>query len=152
MVDIRFQEDNNLEINQIDVLVSSRDLTPKVNQLMDYIRLYEEEAPRILPIKTLDRIEMLKVNELVSLDVEGTRLILDTLKGRQVTTERLYKFQERLNNPDFIQVSKHGVININHLEALEASFSGNMLAILTGKRKVDVSRRYLKNLEKRLGL
>lgn len=119
---------------------------------MDYIRLYEEEAPRILPIKTLDRIEMLKVKELVSLDVEGTRLILDTLKGRQVTTERLYKFQERLNNPDFIQVSKHGVININHLEALEASFSGNMLAILTGKRKVDVSRRYLKNLEKRLGL
>ena len=123
-----------------------------MKQLMDYIRLYEEEAPRILPIKTLDRIEMLKVKELVSLDVEGTRLILDTLKGRQVTTERLYKFQERLNNPDFIQVSKHGVININHLEALEASFSGNMLAILTGKRKVDVSRRYLKNLEKRLGL
>ncbi|CQR23673.1 LytTr family transcriptional regulator [Streptococcus varani] len=152
MVDIRFQEEKNLEINQIDVLISSQDLTPRVKQLMDYIRLYEEEAPRILPIKTLDRIEMLKVKELVSLDVEGTRLILDTLKGRQVTTERLYKFQERLNNPDFIQVSKHGVININHLEALEASFSGNMLAILTGKRKVDVSRRYLKNLEKRLGL
>ena len=145
MVDIRFQEEKNLEINQIDVLISSQDLTPRVKQLMDYIRLYEEEAPRILPIKTLDRIEMLKVKELVSLDVEGTRLILDTLKGRQVTTERLYKFQERLNNPDFIQVSKHGVININHLEALEASFSGNMLAILTGKRKVDVSRRYLKN-------
>lgn len=152
MVDIHFQEEKNLEINQIDVLISSQDLTPRVKQLMDYIRLYEEEAPRILPIKTLDRIEMLKVKELVSLDVEGTRLILDTLKGRQVTTERLYKFQERLNNPDFIQVSKHGVININHLEALEASFSGNMLAILTGKRKVDVSRRYLKNLEKRLGL
>ncbi|MGT2655666.1 LytTR family DNA-binding domain-containing protein [Streptococcus varani] len=151
-MDIRFQEEKNLEINQIDVLISSQDLTPRVKQLMDYIRLYEEEAPRILPIKTLDRIEMLKVKELVSLDVEGTRLILDTLKGRQVTTERLYKFQERLNNPDFIQVSKHGVININHLEALEASFSGNMLAILTGKRKVDVSRRYLKNLEKRLGL
>ena len=70
----------------------------------------------------------------------------------ELNTKRLYKFQERLNNPDFVQVSKHGLINIQHLEALEASFSGNMLAILTGKRKVDVSRRYLKNLEKRLGL
>ncbi|MGZ7257877.1 hypothetical protein ACXWOR_10125 [Streptococcus pyogenes] len=56
MVDIRFQEEKNLEINQIDVLISSQDLTPRVKQLMDYIRLYEEEAPRILPIKTLDRI------------------------------------------------------------------------------------------------
>ena len=119
---------------------------------MDYIGLYQAESPSILPIKTADRIEMLKVEELVSVDVEGTSLILDTLKGRQIITERLYKFQERLNNPDFVQVSKHGLINIHHLEALEASFSGNMLAILTGKRKVDVSRRYLKNLEKRLGL
>ena len=151
-MEIRFEEDKTLSQNQIDVLVSSQDLSPNVQQLMDYIGLYQTETPTIVPIKTADRIEMLKVEELVSVDVEGTSLILDTLKGRQIITERLYKFQERLNNPDFVQVSKHGIINIQHLEALEASFSGNMLAILTGKRKVDVSRRYLKNLEKRLGL
>ena len=151
-MEIRFEEDKTLSQNQIDVLVSSQDLSPNVQQLMDYFGLYQTETPTIVPIKTADRIEMLKVEELVSVDVEGTSLILDTLKGRQIITERLYKFQERLNNPDFVQVSKHGIINIQHLEALEASFSGNMLAILTGKRKVDVSRRYLKNLEKRLGL
>ena len=151
-MDIRFEEDKALSQDQIDVLVSSQDLSPKVQRLMDYISLYQAETPLILPIKTADRIEMLKVEDLVFVDVEGTSLILDTLKGRQIITERLYKFQERLNNPDFVQVSKHGLINIQHLEALEASFSGNMLALLTGKRKVDVSRRYLKNLEKRLGL
>lgn len=151
-MDIRFEEDKALSQDQIDVLVSSQDLSPKVQRLMDYISLYQAETPLILPIKTADRIEMLKVEDLVSIDVDGTSLILDTLKGRQIITERLYKFQDRLNNPDFVQVSKHGIINIQHLEALEASFSGNMLALLTGKRKVDVSRRYLKNLEKRLGL
>lgn len=151
-MDIRFEEDKALSQDQIDVLVSSQDLSPKVQRLMDYISLYQAETPLILPIKTADRIEMLKVEDLVSIDVDGTSLVLDTLKGRQIITERLYKFQDRLNNPDFVQVSKHGIINIQHLEALEASFSGNMLALLTGKRKVDVSRRYLKNLEKRLGL
>ena len=151
-MEIRFEEDKALSQDQIDVLVSSQDLSPKVQRLMDYISLYQAETPLILPIKTADRIEMLKVEDLVSIDVDGTSLVLDTLKGRQIITERLYKFQDRLNNPDFVQVSKHGIINIQHLEALEASFSGNMLALLTGKRKVDVSRRYLKNLEKRLGL
>ena len=151
-MEIRFEEDKALTQDQIDVLVSSQNLSPNVQRLMDYIRLYQAETPSILPNNTADRIEMLKVEDLVSVDVEGTSLILDTLKGRQIITERLYKFQDRLNNPDFVQVSKHGIINIHHLEALEASFSGNMLAILTGKRKVDVSRRYLKNLEKRLGL
>ena len=151
-MEIRFEEDKALTQDQIDVLVSSQDLSPNVQRLMDYISLYQAETPSMVPIKTADRIEMLKVEDLVSVDVEGTSLILDTLKGRQMITERLYKFQDRLNNPDFVQVSKHGIINIHHLEALEASFSGNMLALLTGKRKVDVSRRYLKNLGKRLGL
>ena len=78
-------------------------------------------------------------------------LILETTQGRLLTNDRLYKFRNRLANPDFVQVSKHALININHLKALENSFSGNMLAILTGKIKADVSRRYLSELEN-LGL
>lgn len=92
-MDIRFEEDKALSQDQIDVLVSSQDLSPKVQRLMDYISLYQAETPSMVPIKTADRIEMLKVEDLVSVDVEGTSLILDTLKGRQIITERLYKFQ-----------------------------------------------------------
>ncbi|MGI1779715.1 LytTR family transcriptional regulator DNA-binding domain-containing protein [Streptococcus uberis] len=50
------------------------------------------------------------------------------------------------------QLEWQSIININHLEMMEASFSGNMLAILTNKIKVIISRRYVKNLEKALGL
>lgn len=77
---------------------------------------------------------MLKIDDLIYVDVDDTSLILETLKGRRIISGRLYKFKERLNNPDFVQVSKQSLLNINHLEALEASFSGNMLALLTGKR------------------
>lgn len=151
-MDYRFEETEFLKEEEIEVLVRSQNLSPAVQRVMDYLASYEEGAPSILPIKTNDRIEMLKVEDLVFIDVDGTSLILETLKGRYLINDRLYKFSQRLNNPDFIQVSKHALININHLEVLEASFSGNMLAILTGKRKVDVSRRYLVNLERKLGL
>ncbi|MFC3932205.1 LytTR family DNA-binding domain-containing protein [Streptococcus dentapri] len=151
-MDYRFEEDKELADHAIDVLVRSQELSSDVQQFLDYLAVYQSEAPAILPIKTSDRIEMIKIDDLVLIDVDGPSLILETLKGRYIITDRLYKFKERLNNSDFVQVSKHGLININHLEALEASFSGNMLAILTGKRKADVSRRYLKNLEQRLGL
>lgn len=53
---------------------------------------------------------------------------------------------------DFVQVSKHGIINLNYLESLEAGFTGNMIAKLAFKQKTDVSRRYLPELEKKLGL
>lgn len=94
---------------------------------------------------------MLHVADLLLVDVDGSTLILETTQGRLLTNDRLYKFRNRLANPDFVQVSKHALININHLKALENSFSGNMLAILTGKIKADVSRRYLSELEN-LGL
>lgn len=151
-MDYRFEEDYNLSPNEIDITVRSRSLTAEVQGVLTYLSRYEAKAPSIISLKTKDRMEMLKVDELVVVDVDADSLILETLKGRYMITERLYKFKERLNNPDFIQVSKHGLININHLQALEASFSGNMLAILTGKRKADVSRRYLRHLENALGL
>ncbi|MGT2907705.1 LytTR family DNA-binding domain-containing protein [Streptococcus dentiloxodontae] len=151
-MDFRFEEVANLTAEEIEVLVRSQSLTSSVQRFLDYVAAYETEAPAIIPIKTADRIEMLKIADLIYVDVDGTNLILETFKGRYLIIERLYKFKERLNNPDFVQVSKQSLLNINHLEALEASFSGNMLALLTGQRKLHVSRRYLKNLEQRLGL
>ncbi|MCI7677333.1 MAG: LytTR family transcriptional regulator DNA-binding domain-containing protein [Streptococcus orisratti] len=151
-MDFRFEEVPNLTAEEIEVLVRSRSLTAEVQHILDYLAQYEAEAPAIIPIKGADRIEMLKIDDLIYVDVDDTSLILETLKGRRIISGRLYKFKERLNNPDFVQVSKQSLLNINHLEALEASFSGNMLALLTGKRKLHVSRRYLKNLEQRLGL
>ena len=40
----------------------------------------------------------------------------------------------------------------SYLESLESGFAGNMIAILANKLKTDVSRRYLPDLEKELGL
>ena len=147
-----FEEKENLKLDEVQVLVQSQKKTKEVQEILDYLGAYDQGEVSVLPIKTSARIEMLKVDDLIYADVEGDSLILETSKGRILTNDRLYKFSQRLNNPDFVQVSKHALLNINHLEALEASFSGNMLAILTGKRKLDVSRRYLVNLEKRLGL
>ncbi|MGT2929229.1 LytTR family DNA-binding domain-containing protein [Streptococcus dentasini] len=148
----RFEEDKSLDREAIEVVVRSQILNAEVQQVLNYLSAYQTETPAVLPLKTADRIEMLKVQDLIFVDVDGSSLILETLQGRYQTNERLYRFSQRLNNPDFVQVSKHALLNINHLEALEASFSGNMLAILTGKRRLDVSRRYLRNLEERLGL
>ena len=67
------------------------------------------------------------------------------------TTGRLYQVLENLSD-DFVQVSRHSVINLNYLESLESGFAGNMVAILAEGLKTNVSRRYLPDLERELGL
>lgn len=85
------------------------------------------------------------------MEVEKTELSFYTTNSVIKTNGRLYQILEKLNN-DFVQVSKHGIINLNYLESLEAAFTGNMIAKLDFKQKTDVSRRYLPELEKKLGL
>ena len=105
----------------------------------------------ILPVKTEDRILTIKVEEIIKVEVEKTELTFYTTSAIVKTNGRLYQVLEKLNS-DFVQVSKHGIINLNYLESLKPGFTGNMIAKLALKQKTDVSRRYLPELEKMLGL
>ena len=62
------------------------------------------------------------------------------------------RIQHRINRRSFLQISRHAVMNIDHLESLSDSFSGNMMAKMTGGVKSSVSRKYVKSLMDYLGV
>jgi len=150
-VDVEFQLNPNLEDDQIEVKVVSARQTSKVNNLLAYIKNFDKKVDSLLPVKTEDRILTIKIEEIIKVEVEKTELSFYTTNAVIKTNGRLYQVLEKLNN-DFVQVSKHGIINLNYLESLEAGFTGNMIAKLACKQKTDVSRRYLPELERKLGL
>jgi DNA-binding LytR/AlgR family response regulator len=150
-VDVEFHSNPNLEDDQIEVKVISAKETPKINSLLSYIKNFDKKVDSLLPVKTEDRILTIKIEEIIKVEVEKTELSFYTTNSVIKTNGRLYQILEKLNN-DFVQVSKHGIINLNYLESLEAGFTGNMIAKLDFKQKTDVSRRYLPELEKKLGL
>ena len=147
-MDVEFHSNPNLEDDQIEVKVISAKETPKINSLLSYIKNFDKKVDSLLPVKTEDRI---KIEEIIKVEVEKTELSFYTTNSVIKTNGRLYQILEKLNN-DFVQVSKHGIINLNYLESLDAGFTGNMIAKLDFKQKTDVSRRYLPELEKKLGL
>ena len=150
-MDVKFHSNPNLEEDLIEVKVISARQTTNVNNLLSYIKNFDKKVDSLLPVKTEDRILTIKIEEIIKVEVEKTELSFYTTNSVIKTNGRLYQILEKLNN-DFVQVSKHGIINLNYLESLEAAFTGNMIAKLDFKQKTDVSRRYLPELEKKLGL
>lgn len=150
-MDVKLHSNPNLEEDQIEVKVISARQTTNVNNLLSYIKNFDKKVDSLLPVKTEDRILTIKIEEIIKVEVEKTELSFYTTNSVIKTNGRLYQILEKLNN-DFVQVSKHGIINLNYLESLEAGFTGNMIAKLDFKQKTDVSRRYLPELEKKLGL
>lgn len=147
---VKFQADPSLD-DEIEVEVRASAESGTVKRLINYLNKFGKRDRNLLPVRTSERIVTVKRDELIKVEVQGTSLTYYTLGEVVKTTGRLYQVLENLND-DFVQVSRHSIINLNYLESLESGFAGNMVAILAKGLKTDVSRRYLRDLERELGL
>ncbi|WP_035178359.1 LytTR family DNA-binding domain-containing protein [Lentilactobacillus farraginis] len=151
-MDIHFHLDKELKAGEVDITVTANQKSAEVAKIIDYLQNYQAEIPNVIPIKTADKVLLVKTQDIILVDISGTQLFVYTPQRVISTTGRLYAFYARLKNMNFIQVSKHAILNVDHLISLEDSFAGGMTAILTGKLKTSVSRKYLSDLEQKLGL
>ena len=148
----RFEEDKQISSLDPPVVVKADQLADEAKDIMAYLDQYKVGPSGVLPIKSDDKLVMLKTEDIILADINQTTLMIYSTEGVYTTTETLTRFQNRLNSRNFIQVSRHAVINIDHLESLSDSFSGNLTAKLTNQIKTDVSRRYVKSLMDYLGI
>lgn len=150
-MEVQFHKEPALVNHEIQVVVKAPEESQTVRELINYLNQFKMSPRRLLPIKTTDRIVTIKCQDLIKVEVQATTLSYYTVNEVVKTSGRLYQTLDALDN-NFIQVSRHSVINLNYLESIESGFAGNMIAILDHKLKADVSRRYLPQLEKELGL
>jgi len=151
---VRHKFEKNSEIDPADpvVVVQAASETGAVPDLLAYLDRYAATQPGMIAVKTPDRLVMVKVATIISAEIQAATLLLYTTSGVVTTKEPLRHLLQRLANPNFVQVSRHSVLNLDHLQSLEDSFSGSMTATLTAKVKTDVSRKYVKGLMQRLGI
>ncbi|BDZ30290.1 LytTR family DNA-binding domain-containing protein [Lactiplantibacillus sp. WILCCON 0030] len=150
MVYSRFEENPHIATDDPIVIVQAAAQDSQIQALMSYINRYQAANPTILPVKSEDRILMIRPGEIILADLVNGQLLLTTINEIVVTNEALSHFLGRLAKPSFVQVSKHAALNLDHLLSLSDSFSGSMSARLTNRTKTEVSRKYVKELLQRL--
>ena len=134
------------------ILIQAAQLTDQAREVMDYLEQFSTVNQVVIPIRTDDKLVMVKIEEIIMADIDKNVLTIYTVDGFYRTKETLINFQNRINRRNFLQISRHAIINIDHLESLSDSFSGNMMAKLTRGIKSSVSRKYVKSLMDYLGL
>lgn len=149
---IIFENDDNISSEEPLIIVKSNQLKDEAKDIWDYINQYNKVRLDLIPLKVDEKILMIKVDTIITVEVYGRELKVYTLEGVYSSIGSLTGFYNKLNLKNFIQVSKNSIININHLDSLSDSFSGNMMAKLTNNMKVSISRKYVKALFECLGL
>ncbi len=68
------------------------------------------------------------------------------------TRYKLYELEEQLKNTDFFRASKSEIINLAKVENISPAFNGRFEVCMKNGERLGVSRQYVPDLKKKLGL
>lgn len=150
-IEVNYHQNKNLNANEIQVSIESANLSSDVQKIINTLESLDNHFD-VVPLSIDDKVVMVPQDSIIAIEVYESQLTVYTVEQNYQLRGKLKTMLQRLSNGDFIQVSKNSVINLNHLNSLEASFSGNMMAFLDHELKITVSRKYLSDLKASLGM
>ena len=123
-----------------------------VDEITDEIQKIMESFSRpITALQNEDNLVVLQPEEIYMVRVEAGDTILFGKCSKYRSRKRLYELEKQLGN-QFMQISKSTLVNLSYLESIEAGFNGTLLLKLKNGCKDYVSRKYLPEFKKYLGL
>ena len=125
------------------------------DQMTDELRrmieiLGANETP-ITALQNEEDLVVLQPKEIFMVRVENGDTVIYSEKNRYRSRKRLYELGQQLGK-QFMQISKTTLINLSYMDCIEPGFSGTLLLKLKNGSKDYVSRKYLPDFKKYLGL
>lgn len=121
----------------------------RVDQALRALTSAEKDS---LLCKKEDAFYKVSADEILYLESVDRKVFVYTAKETLEVPERLYVLEERLFAAGFIRVSKSMLLNFNKIYSFYPKFSGNLEALLVNGEKVTISRRYVPELKRKLGM
>ena len=123
-------------------------VTDEIQRAVDV--LGTKETP-VTAYRNEEDIVVLKPDEIFMVRVEDGDTVIYGAKSQYRSRRRLYELLEQLGNK-FMQISKTTLVNLSYMDSIEPGFSGTLLLKLKNGNKDYVSRKYLPEFKRYLGL
>ena len=126
--------------------------TDKVtDEITRFIDLFSSNETPVTALQNEEEIVVLQPKEIYMVRIEGGDTVIYGEKQKYRSRKRLYELAEQLGK-QFMQISKTTLINLNYIDRIEPGFSGTLLMKLKNGNKDYVSRKYLPEFKRYLGL
>jgi len=121
-------------------------------EITDLLRLIENQNQKdFIILQQEERYIVVKLQDIYMVRLEEKLVIIYGKSEKYYSKLRLYEVEEQLGS-DFMQISKTTLINRKQIESVEPSFSGTMYLKLKNQSKDYISRKYLPDFKKYLGI
>ena len=130
-----------------EILLRLHQFTPQIEEFLEKI---ESKDYQILASKE-NRYLWLKKEDIYYFDAVDDRVYLYAKKEVYSVKKKLYELEEELPS-SFLRCSKAQIVNLDKIEKFAPAFSGRFEAWLDNDEKIIISRQYVPQLKKKLGL
>jgi DNA-binding LytR/AlgR family response regulator len=123
-------------------------VTDEIRRVMD---IFSGDRTPITALQNEEELIVLQPEEIYMVRVENGDTIIYGEKKKYRSRKRLYEIGRQLGK-QFMQISRTTLINLSYMDSIEPGFGGTLLLKLKNGCKDYVSRTYLPEFKKYLGL
>ena len=123
-------------------------MTDEIQRIID---AFGTSDTPITALQNEEDLVILQPKEIYMVRVESGDTVIYGERRKYRSRKRLYELGQQLGK-QFMQISKSTLINLSYMESIEQGFSGTLLLKLKNGSKDYVSRTYLSEFKKYLGL
>ena len=138
------------QLNEDEVKIHTKTATIGA-RVLSYIDHFTTDRENLI-IRSDEDFRMVQKSYIICAEVQDKTLTIYTDSEQIVTSKSLSALMKDMNSETFLKVSKAEMLNIQMIDRVEPSFSGNLIARMKNGRKVSISRRYVSKLKERLGI
>ncbi|MEG0452506.1 MAG: LytTR family DNA-binding domain-containing protein [Coprobacillus sp.] len=146
MMKINILEDQN--INETEIIIKCKQKSEDIDKI---IKLLEVDNHLLICKKDKD-IFQVSIDDIMfieSVDEKTFVYLQDIVYENQ---SKIYELEEKLNNNNFIRISKSCLLNLDFLRSVRAIINGKYEATLLNGEKLVINRSYMNNFRKVFGI
>lgn len=145
---MKINVDISSEYKEPYAVIYTNEVTEDIQRIID--TLGSKEIP-VIALQSNGDMVIIQPSEIYMVRVENGETMIYTEKKIYRSRKRLYEVGQQLGT-QFMQISKSTLVNLYYMDSIEPGFSGTLLLKLKNGCKDYVSRTYLPEFKKYLGL
>lgn len=140
--------DISAEYREPFAVIHTDKVTEEIQRMID---IFSNSETPVTAFQNEEDIVVLQPKDIYMVRVENGDTVIYGAKQKYRSRKRLYELANQLGK-QFMQISKTTLINLSYMDSIEPGFSGTLLLKLKNGDKDYVSRKYLPEFKKYLGL
>lgn len=143
---ITIRQDPNLD--ETEVIVLCREINSETEEIIAQIGL----AGSTMVGRQGDETHFIPTQDVLYLESVDGKIFFYTNAETYESTQRLYQLEEMLSKSTFARISKTAIANLKKMRSIKPMEGSRLVATMVNGEKVQVSRAYVEEIKKKLGV